>query len=122
MGNVRWDRTQFHTCRFGKVGIGYFLRTEVSTGENVKCTKFEEAYRAPRNGEGEYFITPRNQKRFSTHLFFPRFLERPVQAPLSGSLRKFPRGLGKCSRPFSVDPRRVHAPPAMSALSPIPAP
>jgi hypothetical protein len=28
--------------------------------------------RAPRNGEDRHFITPRNQKRFPTPLFFPK--------------------------------------------------
>jgi hypothetical protein len=52
----------------------------------------------------------------------PRLPERPVRGPLSGSLRKFPRRLGQFPLSFTADPRRVPAPPAMSALNPSPAP
>ena len=53
-------------------------------GENVKCTKCEEVYRAPRNGEGEHFIMPRNQKRLSTPLIFFRVLVPPPRVQAGG--------------------------------------
>lgn len=43
--------------------------------------------------------------------------ERPVRAPPSGTLQKFPRRLGQFPLSFLAEPRRVPAPPVMSALS-----
>ncbi len=46
--------------------------------------------------------------------------ERPIRAPLSGSLRKFPRGLSQFPLSFLADHRWVPAPPVTFALSPSP--
>ena len=47
----------------------------------------------------------------------PHLPERPVRAPPSGNLRKFPRGLSQFPLSFSAESRRVLAPPVKSALS-----